>query len=484
MALNLNLALPVKANDPELANIQENIIKSTGRNRSLHLFFTVTEAAGARKSIREIANIMNSAADQFSAVAAINASINTSTRLKPKQLANVDRASITLALSHAGYAALNIPQAQRPDDAGFVAGMVTRTLGDDPAMVEPDLNEGIHGVINIAGSVKKASTKRSPLVAAAHKAIKGIISKHRGLKIVFAQAGRGYDNANGEGMEHFGYMDGRSQPTLWEADTKKEARRNGDGAQFVWDPEFPLSQVLVKESGPNAGFGAYFIFRKLEQDVPGFKKAEMSLAKAINAQATALGMNAIPKELAGALLIGRFEDGTPVVDPFGFDTVAPGKSHNDFDYSSDPSGGSCPYFAHIRKTNPRDDNLVPGGRSRTLARRGITYGEREYDLKKKAFMDEDGVADKVGLLFMAFTSSITDKFEVMQQHWANAVNFAPGKNPGIDPIIGQGSGSRNYKFPQGWGGTGTFALVSFAQFVTFRGGEYFFAPSLTFLRAL
>jgi len=47
------------------------------------------------------------------------------------------------------------------------------------------------------------------------------------------------------------------------------------------------------------------VFRKLEQNVWGFKKREEELAHD-------LGLKEEEEERAGALIVGRFEDGTPV----------------------------------------------------------------------------------------------------------------------------------------------------------------------------
>lgn len=71
-------------------------------------------------------------------------------------------------------------------------------------------------------------------------------------------------------------------------------------------------------------------------------------------------------ELAGALLVGRFEDGTPVTfqGADGLDDPVP----NNFDYRGDMAGARCPFFAHIRKTNPRGDiarTLVPAPQGQT-----------------------------------------------------------------------------------------------------------------------
>ena len=72
-------------------------------------------------------------------------------------------------------------------------------------------------------------------------------------------------------------------------------------------------------------FGSYFVFRKLEENVRGFKAAEKKLGE------TDLMLTGEDVERAGAMIIGRFEDGTPVELS---DEAGMIKSYviNDFDY--------------------------------------------------------------------------------------------------------------------------------------------------------
>jgi deferrochelatase/peroxidase EfeB len=91
---------------------------------------------------------------------------------------------------------------------------------------------------------------------------------------VNVERGKAWKNSNGDGIEHFGYVDGRSQPLVLVSDIKKEQTET-DGTS-VWSPEFPLSQALVKDPAGTgkSSFGSYFVFRKLEQNVRKFKEME------------------------------------------------------------------------------------------------------------------------------------------------------------------------------------------------------------------
>jgi deferrochelatase/peroxidase EfeB len=253
---------------------------------------------------------------------------------------------------------------------------------------------------------------------------------------------------------------------------------NNQGERFVWDPQFaPLEAALVRDPGGASedSYGSYLVFRKLEQNVAGFKAAEDRLADALELMGNA-------RALAGALIVGRFENGTPVVAAKR--PLVAAHVDNNFGFSGDPDGWRCPFQAHIRKCNPRGDSVALGAtlqqeRRHLMPRRGITYGTRAPDLN-------DRPAGGVGLLFMAYNRSIGEQFEFTQNAWVNNGDFVrPGT--GADPVIGNGGGG--HQWPVAWDHepAGTIAPdlgADFGSFVTMKGGEYFFAPSLSFLRSL
>jgi Dyp-type peroxidase family len=283
-------------------------------------------------------------------------------------------------------------------------------------------------------------------------------------KAVHVEHGHVLTNENGDGIEHFGYADGVSQPLFLREDVDK-GNENGQENQSVWDPSAGLNLVLSHDgNGTGAySFGSYFVFRKLEQNVKGFKQKEEELAEALH-------LDGHDAERAGALLVGRFEDGTPVTLQ-----GAEGMRHpipNGFTFQDDGKGLRCPFQAHIRKVNPRTKEA----NAHRITRRGIPYGSRKADFSDRPVKD-------VGLLFMCYQQRIEDQFEVMQAHWANDPDFGkPGS--GLDPIIGQGLRTeQEYAFK--WGKDGKEkGKFNFDPFVKMRGGEYFFAPSISFLKGL
>lgn len=74
----------------------------------------------------------------------------------------------------------------------------------------------------------------------------------------------------------------------------------------------------------------------------GYNEAITSLAKAL----------AVSGDLARAMFMGRFQDGTPVVvrGTSGTTDLA-----NNFDYDEEPMGMLCPFHAHTESASHRKD---------------------------------------------------------------------------------------------------------------------------------
>jgi deferrochelatase/peroxidase EfeB len=275
-------------------------------------------------------------------------------------------------------------------------------------------------------------------------------------------------------LVHFGFADGVSQPLAILQDIQVEVARRG---HVHWDPGAPLRLLLSR--GPSGGWGSYLVFRKLEQNVAGFLQAEAALVKK-------LGLTSNPR-VVEALIVGRFRDGYPSIASQPERDASPG---NDFNFDNDRFGAVCPYHAHIRKTNPRGD-LASAGAARPpiphdtekgfrIGRRGIPYGPADY-LNGGAPAPSGGV----GLLFLCVQSDLNN-FEI-QQAGSDSSDFATA-GVGVDATIGHSLKPS----PQTWitptDGSSTSPApevqFAFANFVTLRGGEYFFLPSMTFFTGL
>ncbi|HEX2682940.1 MAG TPA: hypothetical protein VHL77_03350, partial [Ferruginibacter sp.] len=231
-----------------------------------------------------------------------------------------------------------------------------------------------------------------------------------------------------------------------------------------WDPSAPLSLTLVEEPASPGNYGSFMVFRKLEQNVKGFWESVEQLAAKLGK----------PIDESAALAVGRTQDGFPLLPAT---VITPGADANDFHYDQDATASKCPFHAHIRKTNPRGDVPREVGapaefeRARRVVRRGITYGYRP-DIGQPA-----GGArpeKEVGLLFMCFQSNL-DQF-VIQQEGSDGNDFVTA-GVGPDATLGQSA----TPIPQTWPGNVKHTMVNF---VKLKGGEYFFAPSLNFLKSL
>ncbi|MBK1786917.1 Dyp-type peroxidase [Prauserella cavernicola] len=446
-----------------LDELQPNIVKAHVRDHLSVLFVRFGDAAEGRGFLRALAGSMKSAKSHLEEIEAFKAAGTGGTPY------------LGVGLSNTGYEALGITTV--PADTSFRQGMrdpVTKDrLGDPPrSSWDVPYREGIDAVV-LVGAATDAALSRT------RNAVLDLVTDT--ITVLGEETGLSRVNASGEGIEHFGYVDGRSQPLFLTEDIEAE-KLTTDGTT-AWDPSAPLGQVLVADPAapdPSVHFGSYFVFRKLEQNVRRFKQAESDLADA-------LGLTGRDRDRAGAMLVGRFEDGTPLTSNSAHGCHSP--VANDFGYGSDELGRKCPFHAHIRKTNPRgsggfEDPAREHGH--LMARRGQTYGERADDPNGDLPIAARPVGG-VGLLFMAFNSDLGDQFEFTQQVWANNTDFprvpAGTKSPGLDLVIGQGPRPETTYAP-GWGRNGTTPADPAPQAVTMRGGEYFFMPSLAFLRNL
>lgn len=474
----LDLKQPLRwhdhAKDPDihsaLSGLQANILKGHGREHTANLFFRFGGSDGGRNFLRALP--LTSALEQLQAAERF------------RQGGTGGGPVICAMLSARGYESLGITPEQRPsslprrgeEKEAFREGMAARArmLSDpSPEDLEPSLAQEIHLLVLVADTTPALvdSTTRKLLAEA----------RAGNLVLLHLERGKARKNRAGEGVEHFGYVDGRSQPLLLWEEIEQEWLRTGRPLpatnpeatlgvleNWQWSPVFNLDQVLRPCPG-GQGFGSYFVFRKLEQDVRGFKAREKAVAEE-------LGLQGEDEERAGALMVGRFEDGTPVVRSPEAQGEKPG---NNFNYDDDPAGLRCPMAAHVRKVNTR----TPETRPATMARRGITYGEREKEPNDTQTPDE--MPDKdVGLLFMAYMADIEGQFEKNQIGFANDPDF-PAPATGLDPVIGQPKSPvpNLISCPVAWGLPGTKA-VDFRSFVRLRGGEYFFAPCLGFFKTL
>jgi Dyp-type peroxidase family len=460
MTLDLKRPLAWRSEDGDaaamLSELQPNILKAHVRDHLSVLLLQFAGRADARTFLGGVAALMKSAKDQLQEVTAYKDAHGPAHRGTPY---------VGVGLSSEGYEVIDAPR--RPADSSFVRGMrdaaTRQTLSDPPlSMWEPPYREPIHAIVLVGDATDASvSARRNEVIARLPDSV----------TVLGEETGRALRDSSDRRIEHFGYIDGRSQPLFLDEDIAEESRTT-DGVD-VWNPGLGLDRIVVPEPGAPDGsmrFGSYMVFRKLEQNVQLFKEEEQRLAED-------LGLEGDDAERAGAMLVGRFEDGTPLTLQDGEGAHSP--VMNNFTYGSDEHGTKCPMYAHIRKVNPR-----AGRRTHLMARRGQTYGVRSDDVDAD-LPPSSRPTGGVGLLFMAFNADIADQFEYTQQTLANRLG-PTSLTDGVDQLIGQGPRDHLTSIAA-WGEDKPEkkkTTDAVAQAVTMKGGEYFFMPSLGFLKSL
>ena len=336
------------------------------------------------------------------------------------------------------------------------------------------------------------------------------------------------DTSNLHGKEPFGFNDGISQPTLdWKRERTPAEMELAYGnvlslgefllgypneyGKYTHRPlmaaDVAFSSILTfaedqpgqRDFGRN---GAFLVLRQLQQDVQGFWRF-------LDDQT---GSNPLDRQNLAESMVGRRMDGTPLV-PSTVQSIAgvdpKSAAQNQFTFDSDSDGTRCPFGAHIRRANPRNadlpasdglfprllhmlgfgnrtyrDDVIASTRFHRMIRRGREYGSK--------VTPEQAVADSAnggehGIHFICIVANILRQFEFVQNSWVMSTKF-DALSEESDPLLG------NRKAIAGCPFTNTFSqpqqsganarLMEIPQFVTVRGGAYFFLPSLSAIRYL
>ena len=319
-----------------------------------------------------------------------------------------------------------------------------------------------------------------------------------GLKEVFQLPGQVLPGSR----ENFGFRDGMSQPVIIGSGVTGIANNNIKPGEFLlgykneYDvyPDSPLlkenqgdvnmlpldpSGSGLKDLGRN---GTFFVLRQLKEDVNGFWNFLNEKSKNEDGS-----LNAEESVKLAAKMMGRWPGGAPLVK---FPDKDPGiiSDDNNFNYvETDKYGLKCPFGAHTRRTNPRDNFEETGPaeslqltRKHRILRRVRSYGEPYVGSPTNT--EPNG---EVGLLFGCFNADISRQFEFIQYTWANYPKFKQlYADP--DPFIGvrenpeQGT-EQNFTIPQA---TANKYITGLKSFVTVKGGGYFFFPSITTIKYL
>jgi Dyp-type peroxidase family len=455
--LSLTVAIDPATSRPMLEKLQGNILKSHGRGHVHLLLLRFTaKPPEVQAWVRSFAaNWITSASDQNEEIEAHHRRQDDPTGVFG-----------SLLLTGKGYAALgySTEAVDTAFDTASEAVPFTRGMAEARAHLhDPDrssweapykscVEQPIQAMVMLAANSEGLLNWASQRV---ERSLAGI------GELAGREAGAVMRDEKERSIEPFGFVDGISQPLFFRSDLEREQSRGGNG---TWDSLAPLGLVLVQDPfiTEESCFGSFLVFRKLEQDVQGFRARLQEVAKTFTGS---------DEDLAGALVVGRFHDGTPVIAH----RSAADADHdfNNFDYFQDPNGSRCPVHSHIRKTNPRRPNS--GDKTHRIVRRGIPYEYQE--------LQGGEVKTRVGLLFLCFQASIGNQFAVIQS-WADDPG-APSGSPGADPLIGRQPPGFSQHWQKGWDkgvDTGPATSLDFGPYVTLKGGEFFFAPSIPFLR--
>ena len=436
--------------------------------------------------------------------------------------------ALQIALTCDGLQALGIPDSVIAGfSPEFIAGMTgeesrARRLGDLGASDPSRWDWGRQGRAPHLAVLLYATTPDD--VAAAGRALQDT-SWSSAFRVLAA-----LETSDMDGIEPFGFADGISQPVIdWE---RRMPVATGDRiaygnlsalGEFVLGypneygkyTERPLleaaqgAELPAAEDQPDkrdiGRNGTYLVLRQLSQDVRGFWQFLDREAKSDEAAR---------RQLA-EVMVGRTMSGWPLV-PIGDRPLAGvGPKADDirlnrFTYDGDPAGRRCPLGAHVRRANPRNadlpghpgsliarlirilgfsrgapqDDLMASVRFHRILRRGREYGEA---LPPAAALDAGSPQEDRGLYFICLNANIARQFEFVQNAWIVGTKFN-GLTGESDPLLG------NRQPIAGCPATDTFSIpqengvprrvTGLPQFVTVRGGAYFFLPGIRALRYL
>jgi deferrochelatase/peroxidase EfeB len=350
-------------------------------------------------------------------------------------------------------------------------------------------NEEIHCVVHAYAMNPGALDKMAEIITAAAKKSNEAVTE---LKPFLPNKG-GFNQPKSGRLEqyplipddyvHFRYRDSIDNPDLNDNPAGKDEQ---DLNNFLIGYSTLPNPIPGPLSGPEAKFaknGCYNAFRILHQDTETFntfleEQAEI-VAKKINQS------KEYTVEWLAAKLCGRWRNGSPLV-------LSPDKPEHDTSKSTDfmykanddMEGIKCPFSAHTRVSNPRDEGVEVAGSSLVprILRRGMAYGA-------PIAVDKD--ADR-GLIGLFLCGDLSTQFETIYG-WINLNNFSPvfppAENTPQDPMIAnriipaQSNIDPNFTIPMP-DGTKIVIPGPLPQFVVTRGTAYFLLPSISSIKGI
>lgn len=513
----------------ELADIQGNILTAYGRlgfPKARYLLFHVGDAQAGR-----------------SFVSALHRGVTTALRWpssRPgapagKHLLTRPPVTVNVAFTFRGLLALGLPVRTlrgMPDD--FIDGMLARAsiLGDDvldntpeywDPVWQPD-KPSVH-VLVMLNAQADPDGNAVPQLAVVTERILGIagglaatspgalvlLEGHRGPSTQWQELSALMKDKQPIPFEHFGFMDAIGDPIFsgQYPEGEEQGRAVGQGAVDGlgnWRPlatgEFVLGWADEAQEVAGAAMppdfsrnGSFFCYRKLHQHIEPFAKWVDDTSRLF---ASAWNFDSLDdaRQTLMAKMAGRWVDGVPLIaapdvaawkqfnERFAEGSTLRERALVEFRYGGDPQGTRCPMTSHVRRMNTRDA-LDPRATAalkermgsalnnrRRILRRGLPYGARNA---------QDG---EHGIVMLCHCASLSRQFEFVQQQW---LNFGLDFNAGNDscPLVGNhAEGARFVIATDPGSGRTPFVANKLPQFVSTRGGDYFFVPSMTALRMI
>jgi len=490
------LPRPDGSDEPVLAlgNIQGNVIAGFNKDWQTLVYLRIDDARAFKPAVAELGRLVATADE----VLAFNRLYKRMCDRRGYR-GSVKATWINVGFSFAGLRKLR-QDAEHFADPRFRSGLVGQVAAAGGAPGAPDNWRVMDGGERAADVLVIVAGDQAEDVACEVRRVRDLVET-RGATFVGQDEGK----ARRDGLlghEHFGFLDGISQPglrgrasedptdVLTPRQNRADPGEGKPGQELIWPGEFVFgypAQVGSRdgiEPGGNASFdgagspqvpawgrdGSYLVFRRLGQDVFRFHRF-------LRDEGMRLGMSA---DAVGALLVGRWRSGAPVMrararddrrladddcanNHFWFqkDTgpVACGRDDqcqpDDFPQAvADPQGRVCPRNAHILKAYPRDILRVEERRLHRMVRRGIPYGDPSRSTPDAP--REDG--GERGLLFLAYMTSIVRQFEFVSEQWIENADF-PVRQAGTDALLGR----HDWIVPTGGGNYFTPSVAALTQ---------------------
>jgi Dyp-type peroxidase family len=487
----------------ELDQIQGDILTGLQKNSQLFVAFSVENVSRFKRFLRGL--YITTARDALQTDDRIAAFRNNGGK------GLLDIRGVNIGFTAGGLRKLGTAGLELIRDTSFSMGMLARStaLGDPSTgpgapqnwVVGNDTDE-LHGLLIITGRDRQSvsSIFQDLEMAAGSGAWKPFYVECANVR-----------PESQRGREHFGFLDGISQPAvrgqisdffptrqfLNPSLNSSDPNQGLPGTDLLWPGEFVFgysSQIpsdfqtpgpLMDGGLPWMKNGSFMVWRRLEQLVPEFHAAVKNLSTRVGQTAT----------VVAARMVGRFPSGAPVVlTPWVDDPTlgADRARNNSFEFGEDPVGLKCPFYAHIRKSYPRNDITPAAGggsgqsaedmsesntQSHRILRRSISFGDELEEGERTS----GRTTVTRGLMFVCYQTSIQDQFEFITQNWINNPNFSVSGS-GIDPIVGQQKGAYPLRLLDR--SQPSEGVVLEEDFVRPTGGGYFFMPSINAIQSV